>query len=161
MLPAAIEETLRLDPPLIGWLRTTTRPLTLAGTDLPAGARLLLLMHSAARDEAHGVHAPETFDHRRTGTPPTLNFGAGIHYCPGARYTRLVAGRTLSALARALPGLALTARSPLPARPASSCAGPPCSMSAGSATTDGAATGFAYEYPGGSGRHSWNPPTSA
>lgn len=117
MLPAAIEETLRLDPPLIGWLRTTTRPLTLAGTDLPAGARLLLLMHSAARDEAHGVHAPETFDHRRTGTPPTLNFGAGIHYCPGARYTRLVAGRTLSALARALPGLALTARSPAP-RPA-------------------------------------------
>lgn len=115
--PAAIEETLRLDPPLIGWLRTTTRPLTLAGTDLPAGARLLLLMHSAARDEAHGVHAPETFDHRRTGTPPTLNFGAGIHYCPGARYTRLVAGRTLSALARALPGLALTARSPAP-RPA-------------------------------------------
>ncbi|MFJ3722869.1 hypothetical protein ACIPYQ_09900 [Streptomyces sp. NPDC090045] len=58
----------------------------------PAGARLLLLMHSAARDEAHGVR------------------------CPGAQYTRLVAGQALGALTRALPGLALTARAPLPDR---------------------------------------------
>ncbi|WP_406185893.1 methyltransferase domain-containing protein [Streptomyces sp. NBC_01006] len=77
--PAAIEETLRLDPPLIGWLRTTTRPLTLAGTDLPRGARLLLLMHSAGHDGARETHAHrsldsfdsfDSFDHRRTDAPP-------------------------------------------------------------------------------------------
>ncbi|GGP86443.1 cytochrome P450 [Streptomyces melanogenes] len=112
--PAAIEETLRLDPPLIGWLRTTTRPVTLAGTDLPQGARVLLLMHSAAHDETHGVHATHTFDHRRGDTPPTLNFGAGIHYCPGTQYTRLVARHAVAALTRTLPGLTLTSQTPAP-----------------------------------------------
>lgn len=115
--PAAIEETLRLDPPLIGWLRTTTRPVTLADTDVPADARLLLLIHSGARDEAHGVRGPEVFDHRRQDTPPLLAFGAGIHYCPGAQYTRLVAHHALVALLRTLPDLTLTARAPAP-RPA-------------------------------------------
>ncbi|MEU8512898.1 cytochrome P450 [Kitasatospora sp. NPDC048722] len=114
---SAIEETLRLDPPLIGWLRTTTRPTTLAGTDLPEGARLLLLMHSGAHDEVHGVRASETFDPRRQDTPPVLNFGAGIHYCPGAQYTRLVARHALAALATTLPALTLTAPAPAP-RPA-------------------------------------------
>ncbi|MFF4590711.1 cytochrome P450 [Streptomyces sp. NPDC001388] len=112
--PAAVEETLRLDPPLIGWLRTTTRPVTLADTPLPQGARLLLLMHSAAHDEAHAVAAPRAFDHLRTDAPPTLNFGAGIHYCPGAQYTRLVAQHALTALTRVLPSLALTTAAPGP-----------------------------------------------
>ncbi|MFE2247036.1 cytochrome P450 [Streptomyces lavendulae] len=116
--PAAIEETLRLDPPLIGWIRTTTRPLTLAGTSLPRGARLLLLMHAAGQDEAHETHAPDAFDHRRTDTPPTLTFGAGIHYCPGARYTRLVAHHALAALTHVLPGLTLAVTAPA-TRPAS------------------------------------------
>lgn len=115
--PAAVEETLRLDPPLIGWLRTTTRPVILSGANLPQGARLLLLMHSAAHDEAHGVDATRTFDHHRKDAPPTLNFGAGIHYCPGAQYTRLVAHQALAALTRTLPGLTLTSRTPAP-RPA-------------------------------------------
>ncbi|MGW2749072.1 cytochrome P450 [Streptomyces sp. NPDC001450] len=116
--PAAIEETLRLDPPLIGWLRTTTRPVTLADTSLPQGARLLLLMHSAGHDETHQTHASRTFDHQRTGTPPTLTFGSGIHYCPGAQYTRLVAHHALTALTHVLPGLTLTATTPAP-RPTS------------------------------------------
>ncbi|RKN60790.1 cytochrome P450 [Streptomyces klenkii] len=110
--PAAVEETLRMDPPLIGWIRTTTRPVTLAGTDLPAGSRLLLLMHAAAHDEDHGVRDTLTFDHRRRDTPPTLAFGAGVHYCPGAQYTRLVAQHALTALTQALPDLTLTVETP-------------------------------------------------
>ncbi|MEJ8640983.1 hypothetical protein WKI68_04975 [Streptomyces sp. MS1.HAVA.3] len=66
---------------------------------------------SPRRPRARRLRPPED---RHT---PTLNFGAGIHYCPGAQYTRLVAGQTLSALVHALPGLALTGQAPAP-RPA-------------------------------------------
>ncbi|MGW1072842.1 hypothetical protein [Streptomyces sp. NPDC002537] len=93
------------------------RPVALVGVGLPQGARLLLLMCSAAHDETHAVHDPRTFDHRRTDTPPTLNFGAGVHYCPGARYTRLVTHHTVTALTHALPRLTLTTTAPVP-RPA-------------------------------------------
>ncbi|WP_405163203.1 cytochrome P450 [Nocardia sp. NBC_01499] len=110
----AIEETLRVDPPLIGWLRTTRHPVTLAGVELPRDARLLLLMHSGARDEVHGTAEPHSFDYQRDDIPPTLVFGAGDHYCPGALYTRFVAQHALTALAEALPNLTLTAEAPAP-----------------------------------------------
>ncbi|MDH6133394.1 cytochrome P450 [Kitasatospora sp. MAA4] len=116
-IPAAVEETLRHDPPLIGWLRSTVKPVTVGSTPIPAGARLLLLMHSAAQDETHKVREPHTFDHRRDDTPPTLNFGAGIHYCPGTQYSRLVAHHTIRALTQALPDLTLITHNPAP-RPA-------------------------------------------
>ncbi|MCL3992129.1 cytochrome P450 [Streptomyces lavenduligriseus] len=106
-LPDAIEETLRHDPPLTGWLRNTTREVRLSGVRVPAGARLLLLLASAARDEDHPVTAPDTYDPARTDAPPLLAFGAGIHYCPGAPYTRRLAHHALTALADLCPGLAL------------------------------------------------------
>src|ERR1700734_3400722 len=42
LIPAAVEETLRYDPSVPVWRRVTTRPVTLAGVHLPAGARLFL-----------------------------------------------------------------------------------------------------------------------
>ncbi|MFI1801695.1 cytochrome P450 [Streptomyces sp. NPDC020379] len=107
-IPAAVQETLRHDTPLTGWLRATTRATELAGVHLPAGARLLLLLGSAPHDESHRVADPEQFDHLRTDTPPTLAFGAGIHYCPGAPLSLHTTASTVTALTRALPGLTLT-----------------------------------------------------
>ncbi|MFG2981738.1 cytochrome P450 [Streptomyces sp. NPDC048258] len=107
-LPQAVEETLRHDPPLTGWLRSTTRDTHLAGTPIPAGSRLLLLLASAARDEHHGLNQADNFDADRTSQPPSLAFGAGIHYCPGAPYTRHLTLHALTALADACPTLTLT-----------------------------------------------------
>src|SRR4030095_7106688 len=42
LIPAAIEEVLRYDPSVPVWRRVTTRPTTLGGVDLPAGAKLYL-----------------------------------------------------------------------------------------------------------------------
>ncbi len=106
-IPGAVEETLRHDPPLIGWLRCTTRETTLGGTRLPAGVRLLLLLASAAEDEHHGLQDPHVFDPRRPSIPTTLNLGAGSHFCPGALYVRLTAAAALEALTRVLPALTL------------------------------------------------------
>lgn len=107
-LHQALDETLRHDPPLAGWLRNTTRDTRLSGTPIPAGARLLLLLASAGRDERHNLPDADTYDPQRPDQPPTVAFGAGIHYCPGAPYTRHLAQHALAALADACPGLTLT-----------------------------------------------------
>jgi cytochrome P450 len=105
---SAVEETLRHDPPLIGWLRCTTRDTELSGVPVPAGSRLLLLLGSAALDEAHGVVNSHVFDPMRVAQPANPVFGAGIHYCPGASYARLVARLAITELAGVCPDLALT-----------------------------------------------------
>lgn len=101
-------EVPRHDPSLIGWLRCTTRPTDLGGTTLPTGARLLLLLGSAALDEHHRLADPHTFNHQRAALPTTLNLGAGIHFCPGALYVRYTAQHAIAALTRALRHLTLT-----------------------------------------------------
>lgn len=107
-LHQALDETLRHDPPLAGWLRNTARDTRLSGTPIPAGARLLLLLASAGRDELHDLPDADTYDPQRPDQPPTVAFGAGIHYCPGAPYSRRLAQHALAALADACPGLTLT-----------------------------------------------------
>jgi cytochrome P450 len=86
-LPAAIDEILRIDPPLIANRRIVRRPVTLAGRRLEPGDRLSLLWASADRDGAV-FGDPDEF---RTDRDPSLNllYGAGIHVCPGAPLARL------------------------------------------------------------------------
>ena len=87
LLPGAIEETLRLRPPLNTVYRVTTRAVTLSGQEIPAGAMVLPTVLSANRDPA--VFAdPAVFDlHRRPN--PHLTFGAGVHTCQGSGMARM------------------------------------------------------------------------
>ena len=89
LLSAAIEEVLRWDPPVQGLFRATTRPATLAGADIPAGAMVLASFAAANRDSRHFDDA-ERFDIERRPTDH-LAFGHGIHYCLGASLARLEA----------------------------------------------------------------------
>ena len=50
LIPKAVEESLRYDPSVAVWRRVTTRPVTLAGAELPEGARLYLWLAAAGRD---------------------------------------------------------------------------------------------------------------
>ena len=86
-IPAAIDEILRIDAPLIANRRITARPVTLAGVPLPTGARITVLWASANRDE-QVFGDPDEF---RLDRDPALNllYGAGIHECPGAPLARL------------------------------------------------------------------------
>jgi cytochrome P450 len=83
----AVDEILRIHPPLVANRRVTTCPVELGGTTLPAGERLTLLWASANRDE-RVFGDPDAFDPDRD---PRLNllYGAGIHVCPGAPLARL------------------------------------------------------------------------
>ncbi len=106
LIPAAVEESLRYDPSVAVWRRVTTRPVTLAGVDLPAGARLFLWLAAAGRDAA-AFDRPGEFDMHRTDADHHLAFGKGLHYCLGANLGKLEAQIALAELARRYPHLSL------------------------------------------------------
>ncbi|GAA2264675.1 cytochrome P450 [Streptomyces atrovirens] len=86
LIPAAVDETLRLWTPVDHGTRVTTRPAVLSGTGIPAGARVILLTGAANRDP-DVFPDPDTFRLDR-GTNHHLTFGHGIHYCLGAHLAR-------------------------------------------------------------------------
>ena len=106
LIPAAVEESLRYDPSVAVWRRVTTRPVTLAGVDLPEGARLFLWLAAAGRDEA-AFDRPGQFDLHRTDAERHLAFGKGLHYCLGANLGKLEAQIAVAELGRRYPRLRL------------------------------------------------------
>jgi hypothetical protein len=122
-IPAAVEETLRFDPSVPVWRRVTTRPVTLAGQDLPAGARLFLWLAAAGRD-ASAFPAPDTFDLHRSDADRHLAFGQGLHYCLGANLGRLTSRIAVTELARRYPRLGLVPGQRLTFHPNISFRGP-------------------------------------
>ena len=123
LIPGAVEESLRYDPSVPAWRRVTTRPVTLAGVDLPAGARLFLWLAAAGRDEA-AFDRPGEFDPRRPDAGRHLAFGQGLHYCLGANLGKLEAQIALAELARRYPDLRLPPGQQLTFHPNISFRGP-------------------------------------
>jgi cytochrome P450 len=105
-IPAMVEEILRHDTSIVGWLRCTTRPVTIGDVEVPEGARLVLLIGSANRDEQR-FDCAQDFDVDREGAGAHLSFGLGRHFCPGAAISRLQMRVALEVLASALPELRL------------------------------------------------------
>jgi cytochrome P450 len=105
MIGNAIEEICRYDTPAQTFARITTRPVTLGGVDLPAGAELMVMLGSANRDERL-VDEPEHFDITRPRMRH-VTFGQGTHICLGAPVVRAVLRVTLETLAHKMPGLRL------------------------------------------------------
>jgi ferredoxin-NADP reductase len=100
LIPAAVEEALRLITPLQLTARTTSREVTLHGVTIPAGGRVVLVTGAANRDERQ-FPDPDTFDITRP-RGRHLGFGEGVHGCLGAPLARLEAR---IALEEALPVL--------------------------------------------------------
>ncbi len=87
LVPNAIEELLRYEPPGPHVARWVAEDVEFHGQTVPAGSALLLMLASANRDERH-VDEPDRFDiHRRPGG--LLTFGRGAHFCLGAPLARL------------------------------------------------------------------------
>lgn len=86
-LPVAIDERLRIHPPLSSSRRKTTEAVEIGGCQLGAGERITIMWASANRDEA-AFGNPDEFSFDRD--PATnLLYRAGIHVCPGASLARL------------------------------------------------------------------------
>ncbi|SDE01513.1 cytochrome P450 [Actinokineospora iranica] len=88
LVPAAVEEVLRVRSPFTRVARVTTREVEFAGQTIPAGVFVLPWLMAANRDPR--VFAdPDRFDIRREGKQ--LAFGHGVHVCIGAPLARLEA----------------------------------------------------------------------
>jgi cytochrome P450 len=102
-LPAAVEEFMRYEAPVQRMGRVTTEPLEIAGTPLPKGQLVFLMLGAANRDPAH-FPDPDRLDLERRDNRH-LAFGLGTHYCIGAALARLETELTLGTLLRRFPDL--------------------------------------------------------
>lgn len=88
LIPAAVEELLRYDPPSQMQGRTTSEDVTLHGVTIPAGSRTMLLTASATRDERAFPDA-DRYEVGRDMDQRSIYFGYGIHKCLGIHLARL------------------------------------------------------------------------
>jgi cytochrome P450 len=87
LVPDAVEELLRLEPPFIAIARTATCDTEVGGQRIPKGDKVLIYWASANRDGAE-FGCPARFDLERSANRH-LAFGAGPHRCAGSNLARL------------------------------------------------------------------------
>jgi cytochrome P450 len=87
LIPAAMEELLRLDPPAPFIPRVNTEEVTVAGHTLPEGSRITSYLAVANRDEQL-FSDPYAIDFHRTENRH-ISFGMGVHRCLGSHLARL------------------------------------------------------------------------
>ena len=105
LLPQAIEEGLRCEPPLLTINRTTTCEVELAGVTLGPGESITPHIGSANHDETRWEN-PETFDIHRTPVPH-IAFAHGPHMCLGMHLARLETRVLVNRVLDRLPDIAL------------------------------------------------------
>jgi cytochrome P450 len=101
LVPNAIEELLRYEPPGPHVARYVSDDVELHGQTVPAGSSLLLMLASANRDDRR-FDDPDRFDIHRTNNQH-LTFGYGIHFCLGAALARLEARIALDEVLNRFP----------------------------------------------------------
>jgi cytochrome P450 len=87
LIPAAVEEGLRWQPPLLAFGRTALVDTEIEGSAIPAGSQVYAVVASADRDPARWED-PERFNIFRAPVGH-LAFGAGAHICLGIHFARM------------------------------------------------------------------------
>ena len=90
LIPVAVEECLRLDPPVKFLMRNCMIDGKVAGTEISAGEKVAFGLGSANRDASQFDDA-DSFRLDRAEARSHLSFGGGPHVCPGAALARLEA----------------------------------------------------------------------
>ena len=86
-IDTAVEEVLRWSSPLLHMRRTATEDVTVNGSHIKAGDKVVLWYISGNRDEAVFTD-PFTFDILRNPNPHVAFGGGGPHFCLGAALAR-------------------------------------------------------------------------
>jgi cytochrome P450 len=105
LIPQAIEEAVRWEPPLLTITRVATRDTELAGVPIPAGSSVMPMLGSANRQEDR-YPDPDRFDFFRQARA-NIGFGHGVHVCLGMHLARLEMRVALNLLFDRLPNLRL------------------------------------------------------
>lgn len=96
LIPAAIEEGLRYETPLVAVPRTTTSDVEMGAMTIPAGAEVNLCIGSANRDETRWADAGAFDIHRPRRAH--ISFAGGIHSCLGMHLARVETSAMLNSL---------------------------------------------------------------
>jgi cytochrome P450 len=105
LLPQAMEEALRWEPPLLMIIRTATRDTEVCGVPVPEGAAVILNIGSANHDDKRWPD-PDRFDIFRQQRPH-ISFASGPHMCLGMHLARMETRVALERLFDRLPNLRL------------------------------------------------------
>jgi cytochrome P450 len=88
LLPAAIEEILRFESPVMQIARYVTTDFEFEGGGVPAGSAMLMLVGAANRDDRRFGPDADRFDVTRP-VRQHITFGVGAHYCLGNALARI------------------------------------------------------------------------
>src|SRR6202011_4992760 len=102
LIPQAIEELLRFEPPAPHMARYVTRDVTLYDQTVPEGAVMLMLLGAACRDERQFGADAGQFDIHRAARPH-LTFSVGAHFCLGSALARLEGRVALEEILKRFP----------------------------------------------------------
>ncbi|GHE84756.1 cytochrome P450 [Amycolatopsis deserti] len=105
--PNAVEEILRVDPPVLLTGRTCLRDTEVGGVRVRGGSVVTTILAGANRDPAVFTD-PARFDVRRENAREHISFSAGRHYCLGAALARMEGEVGLRTLFDRFPDLRLT-----------------------------------------------------
>jgi len=100
VIPAAVEELLRFDGPVVFVPRISTQDVELAGQVIPAGSYVMVTLAVASRDPAEHSD-PDTIDFQRQER--SLAFGVGPHRCLGLHLARMEMRVALAEWHRRIP----------------------------------------------------------
>lgn len=102
LLPGAVEEILRYEPPALQTARYVTRDVEYHGQTVPAGAAMLMMIGAANRDPRRFGDDANAFDVTRP-IRQHLTFGVGVHYCLGNALARIEARIALDEILNHFP----------------------------------------------------------
>lgn len=105
LLPSAVEELLRFEPPVHFTSRLASEDLVLRGVRVPKGGEVNLYIAAANRDPSV-FDRPHEIDLERTNNRH-LSFGNGAHFCIGAALARMEGQLAIGAILRRFNDLAL------------------------------------------------------
>ncbi|MEU6274016.1 cytochrome P450 [Streptomyces populi] len=116
LVPAAVEEALRHDPPIQFTSRVALQDRELAGHTFERGDGIVLVIAAANRDPA-AFPDPDTFDmtryrDRARNAPRHLTFSNGPHHCLGAQLARMEMNIVLRELLTRAPDMRLLTDEP-------------------------------------------------
>jgi cytochrome P450 len=110
LVPSAVEESLRFDPPVLGLCRTNSEATRVRDVDIEPDSKVMVLYASANRDPERFDHPDEfVIDRPMLELAKHYSFSWGIHHCLGAHLARLTARTVLRELVTRLPTLRLEA----------------------------------------------------
>jgi cytochrome P450 len=111
LLPAAVEELIRVNPPgggSVGLMRKAAEDVELPSGYLVKKGQWVTTPVVAAGHDPEAFPEPEKFRLDRPKLPSNMMFGAGRHFCPGVHLAKAEIEIALAALLERLPKLRMT-----------------------------------------------------